>query len=174
MLQKFDQLMKMGLQELVIPGKKLTPWRATVALAMVSILAVFGLEIFYHPGKDALLALEFIELAALLVLFVDLAVNFSRAENKSKFIRKNWFELFLFVPFAVTFEAFRAFELFQVMGVEAMPFMMRTRVIVKGGHVATHIGKSEPARIARGAILGVMTAPDRYKSMRYRGLLSFG
>ncbi len=163
----------MRIQELRMPLRRITPWRLAVALAMLTILAVFLLEFFYHFEANSLRLLEFLELAALLVLFVDLAVNFSRAENKAKFMRKNWFELLLFVPFAFTFSALRAFEVFEVMGFEAMPFLMRTRVLVRGGHVATQISRSEPAMLARSAVVGALTVPDRYKAMKYRGLLSF-
>ncbi|MFH0817443.1 MAG: hypothetical protein V1909_02300 [Candidatus Micrarchaeota archaeon] len=163
----------MDIQELRGPLGRLTPWRLTVGLSMCALLTVLLLELAYKTEGPSLYALEYIELSALLVLFVDLAVNFSRAGNKMKFVRKNWFELFLFVPFAFTFRALRAFELFEVMGFEAMPFLMRTHVIVRGGHFATHASRSELARLARKACSELLNAPDRYRTMKYRGLLSF-
>ena len=139
---------------------------------MIALLTVTLAEVLFKVEGFSLRILGFVELAALLVLFVDLAVNFSRAESKMRFFRKNWFEILLFVPFALTFRTLRVFEVFGAMGFEAMPFLMRTEVIVKGGHVATHIGRSEPAQLARKAIHEMVSAPDRYRTMKYRGLLS--
>lgn len=139
---------------------------------MIALLVVMLAEALFKVEGFNLKVLEFLELSALLVLFVDLAVNFSRAESKLKFIRKNWLEILLFMPFAFTFRALRVFEVFGAMGFEAMPFLMRTEVIVKGGHMATHLGRSEPAVLARKAIHEMVRAPDRYKTMKYRGLLS--
>lgn len=152
---------------------KVNGWRILVGLSILTVMLVLAVEFFYELDGTLKTVLEFAELGALLVLFVDLAVNFSRAESKMKFLKQYWFEILLFLPFTAVFRAFRAYEMFQVMGIEAMPFLMRTEILVRGTHAATEFKRSEPAMIMAGFVIGLASAPDRYKTMRYRGLLSF-
>jgi hypothetical protein len=161
----------MYVQELGRKFHRVTPWRAAVVFSMLLLAIAFLAELFLHPSAEALSLLGTAELSALLVLFIDLGVNFSRAESKVKFLKQNWFELLLFMPFSFAFEALRAYEAFEIMGLEAMPFLMRTRILVKSGHVASVVNRSPPLLMARQTIYELTTAPERYRTLRYRGLL---
>jgi hypothetical protein len=164
----------MGIQEIRKPLAGMSPWRAMVILAIVGLAFALISELAFHPEGEFLAAVEFLELAGLLVIFIDLAVNFSRADSKKRFLRESWLELMLFIPFSFMFQAFRTYEVFEIMGVEAMPFLMRTKIAVKGGHIAAHVGRSGPAMAAKRTITEMMGIPNRYRTMRYRGMLNFG
>ncbi len=163
----------MRYQELRQPLAGITPWRLTVVFAIFTLACVFAIQFFHEPQGEAKSALEFAEIAGLAVLFVDIAVNFIRAESKSRFVREKWFELLLFVPFFAVFEAFRVYEIFEVMGIRALPLLMRTRILVNGGHALSQLASSEPVELAKMAVVGAVMVPDRYRTMKYRGLLSF-
>jgi predicted histidine transporter YuiF (NhaC family) len=152
---------------------KTSPWRIAVFLAMVAIVVSFLVQLLL-PGEAELRGIAgMAELVGLIMLFTDLTVNFSRAENKVRFLKKNWFELLLFVPFSFVFEAFRTYEILEVMGFKAIPFLVRTQVIVVGSHTMTQLGRSEPVRLAQRAVFEIVSVPDRYSAMKYRGMLNF-
>ncbi|MFH1448216.1 MAG: hypothetical protein ABIG39_05095 [Candidatus Micrarchaeota archaeon] len=160
-------------QEIKDSFRRISAWRFVVVSSLVAMTLVLFIELIYHPVGRMHQILGFIEIAGISVIFIDLAVNFSRTDNKNLFLRQNWFELTLFIPFLFAFELFRMYAIFEAAGIQAMPFMMRTKLLMKGGHVLTHVSRSEPARVARMTCFGVMHAPDRYRGMKYRGLLSF-
>ena len=151
----------------------MSQWRLTVLLAMLVIICAFAVKMLFHPEGILLLAVEFAELAGLLVWLLDFLVNFSRAGDKPRFVRENWFELALFIPFSFMFEAFRVYEVLEVAGIRAFPFIMRTQVLVTSGHIMTQLNRSEPVLFARRTCVEIVSAPDRYRTMRYRGLLNF-
>ncbi len=163
----------MRYQELRQPFAKPNSWRITVAIAMVILAFVLAAKLIYNPKGSSASALDFLEIAGITVLFIDLAVNFTRAESKRRFIQEKWFEILLFVPFTALFEAFRVYEIFEVMGFRALPFILRTKLIVDEGNALAGLSKSEPFQFAKLAVIGVVLIPDKYKTMKYRGLLRF-
>jgi hypothetical protein len=150
----------------------ISQWRTAVVIAMLAVVFSFLAKFLLTLDETSSGIVEFTELAGLLVLFIDLTVNFSRASNKKKFLRQNWFELLLFVPFSFVFEAFRAYEIFEIMGFKAIPFIVRTQVFIVGSHTMEQLLKSEPVRLAAALMIGLVTIRDRYRTMKYRGLLS--
>ncbi len=97
-------------------------WKLNLALALVLfvILAIqwagSQLGFFAAPTESQAARMEQADLAAILIFGIDLYRGFAKAHDKKMFLRKNWLEILVLIPFGTAFRMFRAFEQLEAVG----------------------------------------------------------
>lgn len=87
-------------------------WKAIALISLFVILAALLAELFLHLSEEQEQLLLTIELIALLILFLDLAIHFYRAKHKKKFLKENWLMVLSFLPFGSIFRIARGIRFF--------------------------------------------------------------
>ena len=95
-------------------------WKANLALALAvfAMLAVWwiGVALGFFPAPSARdeWLMEQADLTAIVVFAVDIYSGFRKASDKKLFLRKNWLEIIVLLPFGTAFRMFRAFEQLEI------------------------------------------------------------
>ena len=85
-------------------------WDLLLTLSLIFIILALILEFFFRPDKKTLELVHTIDIFALSFLFVELAYDFYKAEDKKKFVTKEWLLILSFLPFGTIFRLGRIFK----------------------------------------------------------------
>lgn len=85
-------------------------WDLLLTLSLIFIILALILEFFFHPDKKTLELIHTIDIFALSFLFVELVYDFHKAEDKKKFVTKEWLLILSFLPFGTVFRLGRIFK----------------------------------------------------------------
>jgi len=85
-------------------------WDLLLTLSLIFIIVALVVEFFFHVDGKTLKLIHDIDVFALSFLFVELAYDFYRAEDKKKFVTKEWLLILSFLPFGTIFRIGRAFK----------------------------------------------------------------
>ena len=107
-------------------------WKAIAVVALFAILITFLVEFFLHPTEEQRHWLELIDLVAVAVLAVELAIHYIEAKTKKHFFRKNWLLIISLFPLGSFLRALNA--------VKAIGKIIAS-YLSKGFHLLTHSTK---------------------------------
>jgi len=103
--------------------KRMGRWDMLRAIALVLLVAIVAVELFGNLAHEQAIALEIAEILCICIIAADLAVKFWKAKSKARFLRENWFEFLILLPFGAIFESLKALEAFRmVQGLEILKF----------------------------------------------------
>ncbi len=88
-----------------------THWDKLVLISLLGICAILILNLLLPMSHEQKLGLELIDIIFLSILAVDIYKRFKIAHDKSDFLKKNWIEIIVLVPFGAFSEIFRIGEL---------------------------------------------------------------
>ena len=75
-------------------------WKAIAVVALFFVLASFLLEFFVPLEQEQRHLLEVLDIAAIGILAIDLAIHYAESKQKKHFFRKNWILVASLFPFA--------------------------------------------------------------------------
>tara|TARA_Y100000310_G_scaffold345828_1_gene470719 strand:+ start:10389 stop:10940 length:552 start_codon:yes stop_codon:yes gene_type:complete len=85
-------------------------WDLLLTLSLIFIIVALIAEFFFHLDEKTLKLIHDIDVFALSFLFVELAYDFHKAEDKKKFVTKEWLLILSFLPFGTIFRLGRVFK----------------------------------------------------------------
>jgi hypothetical protein len=85
-------------------------WDLLLTLSLIFIIVALIVEFFFHLDEKTLKLVHDIDIFALSFLFVELAYDFYKAEDKKKFVTKEWLLILSFLPFGTIFRIGRIFK----------------------------------------------------------------
>lgn len=85
-------------------------WETLVTLSLIAIVILLIMEFFFHPDEKLLEKMHIVDIFALSFLFVELAYDFYRAEDKVKFVKKEWLLIISFLPFGMLLRVAQLFR----------------------------------------------------------------
>ena len=132
-------------------------WRAIVIASLLVILGTFLADLFIPLDEGQRKILEFLDLAAIVVLAVDLFVAYRKTKEKGKFLFRNWLLIISFIPFASFIRVLRYFKVIKA---------TLQGGISKGIHVIGHVPRI--ARLYRVIVVGLSKTKQRV-SAKIRG-----
>jgi len=107
-------------------------WKAVAVIALFAILLTFVAEFFLHPSEEQRHWLELIDLVAVAVLAVELAIHYIESKQKKGFFRRNWLLVVSLFPLGSFLRAIKA--------VKAVGRIIAS-YLSKGFHLLTHSTK---------------------------------
>jgi len=122
-------------------------WETLVTLSLIAIIILLIIEFFFHPDEKLLEKMHIVDIFALSFLFVELAYDFYRAENKVKFVKKEWLLILSFLPFgmmlrvAQLFRSTRVIKLLSTVWARVATLFRFEQTSVKTAQSAVHATK---------------------------------
>ena len=104
-------------------------WKFVAIIALFFILITFLLEFFVHLTVEQQHLLELLDIIAIIILAIDLAIHYLESKQKKHFFRRNWILVVSLFPFA---QFLRFVKVFRVLG------MFIANSASKLFHVFTH------------------------------------
>ncbi|PIN85535.1 MAG: hypothetical protein COV47_01635 [Candidatus Diapherotrites archaeon CG11_big_fil_rev_8_21_14_0_20_37_9] len=123
-------------------------WDLLITLSLLIIVITLITEFFIHLDKDTMELLHTTEIFALSFLFMELAHDFYLAEDKKKFVAKEWLRIISFIPFATVFRFAlfaRTTKVMQFLGslwLRVKVFLRIESVTAKTGQSVVHASKA--------------------------------
>lgn len=125
-------------------------WDTLISVSLAIIVIALIVEFFFHPGPQTLELIHTLDVIALSFLFTELVYDFYKAENKQKFVTKEWLLIISFLPFGTILRLTRIFRASRVIKFLSRVWARITRVFraevvgVKGVQAAVHVSKVAP------------------------------
>lgn len=122
-------------------------WDSLISFSLVFIIISLIIEFFFHPEKQVLELLHTIDIFAVSFLLVELAYDFYKAEDKKKFVKKEWILILSFLPFGTIFRLGRIFRSSRLIGYMSKiwgrlsKFLRIEKVGIKTAQSAVHASK---------------------------------
>lgn len=107
-------------------------WKLVAVIALFFVLATFLAEFLLPLDEGQRHLLEALDLAAIAVFAVDLAIHYTESKAKKGFFRRNWFLVVSLFPLA---SFLRALKAVRVLGTIIAAYLS------KGFHILTHSSK---------------------------------
>jgi len=100
--------------------RKLIRAKDLTLLVLITLDIVLLSYISFYPSNTTIVnAIDQFDLILCIILFIEFAVNLKRADNRKKFLRENWPDVFAFIPVRF-FRVFRFIRIIRVMKVLAL------------------------------------------------------
>ena len=77
-------------------------WKNLTIAALFAILFTLAIDLFVPLGEETASAIQAIDFAAIIVLFIDFAWNLAKAKNWLYYLKKNWLLGLSFLPFGAS------------------------------------------------------------------------
>lgn len=85
-------------------------WDTLITLSLIIIIIALIVEFFFHPDHHTLELIHTLDVIALSFLFVELVYDFHKAEDKKKFLMREWLLIISFLPFGTILRLTRVFK----------------------------------------------------------------
>lgn len=85
-------------------------WDTLTGISLIVIIIALVIEFFFHPDKHTMEIVHMFDITALSFLFVELVNDFNHAENKRKFVTREWLLIISFLPLGTMIRAGRVFQ----------------------------------------------------------------
>ena len=119
-------------------------WDTLITISLVIIIVALIIEFFFHPDVHTLELLHTLDVIALSFLFVELVYDFYNAEDKKKFVTKEWLLILSFMPFGTVLRFSRILRLSKVLKIESIQSLVHATKITRVTRpVAQFLSKKE-------------------------------
>ncbi|MFH1239701.1 MAG: hypothetical protein V1672_00625 [Candidatus Diapherotrites archaeon] len=147
-------------------------WDLVLLLSLIFIIVALVVEFFFHVDEKTLKLIHNIDVLALSFLFVELAYDFYRAEDKKKFVTKEWLLILSFLPFGTIFRIGRIFKASRVVtflssaGTRIVRLLRLESVGLKTAQSTVHISRA--SRIMRPIAQILRKKDEKLSELRKR------